>query len=255
MIEADRVHSTPPTNSSSIQNTNPPPEARAESVDSFSHQPGIGQPESLNLTSESARPVEGLSRRAALAALATLPAGALTMPASALAVSADAELIALGKQLEPLVDAYYAARRPWACALTQRKSELEERFGSAADRGYQVPPEYKAAAKELDDRTGLDEAGDRLHVAFEKIEPIAKAIEGMPCTSIEGLRAKALVAFWEVAPLCADDAEFHFEDAYPFQRLFCAVAEFCGLNSKLAATGFDMPCTDFSDQADEGEKA
>jgi hypothetical protein len=42
MIEADRVLSTPPLNSSSIQEANPPPEARAESVDSFSHQPGIG---------------------------------------------------------------------------------------------------------------------------------------------------------------------------------------------------------------------
>jgi hypothetical protein len=30
MIEADSVHSTPPLNSSSIQNTNPPSEARAE---------------------------------------------------------------------------------------------------------------------------------------------------------------------------------------------------------------------------------
>jgi hypothetical protein len=45
------------------------------------------------------------------------------------------------------------------------------------------------------------------------------------------------------------------EDAYPFQRLFCAVAELCGLNGKLAATGFDMPCTDFSDHDDEGEEA
>jgi len=175
------------------------------------------------------------------------------MPASALAVSGDAELIALGRQLEPLVDAYYAARRPWAGAMTQRNSELEERFGSAADRGYQNPPEYKSAAKEVDDRVGLDEASDRLHVAFEKIETVAKAIEGMPCRSIEGLRAKALVAFWEVAPLCADNSEFHFEDAYPFQQLFCAVAELCGLNGKLAATGFDMPCTDFSDE-DDGEE-
>jgi hypothetical protein len=227
---------------------------RAESVDSFSHQPAIGQPEGQALVSESRKPAKGLSRRAALAGLAALPAaGAVTMPVSALAVSADAELIALGRQLEPLVDAYYAARRPWACALTQRNSELEERFGSAADRGYQNPPEYESAAKELDDRLGLDAARDRLNVAFEKIEPIAKAIQGMPCRSIEGLQAKALVAFWEVAPLCADDAEFHFEDAYPFQRLFCAVAEFCGLNGKIAATGFDMPCTDFSDE-DDGEE-
>jgi hypothetical protein len=45
MIEADRVLSTPPLNSSSIQDTNQdtnlPLAARAESVDSFSRQPAI----------------------------------------------------------------------------------------------------------------------------------------------------------------------------------------------------------------------
>jgi hypothetical protein len=38
----DRVHSTPPTNTSSVQGANPPLDARAESVDSFLHQPAIG---------------------------------------------------------------------------------------------------------------------------------------------------------------------------------------------------------------------
>jgi hypothetical protein len=252
MIEADSVLSTPPLNSSSIQKANPPSEARGQSVDSFSPQPAIGQPDGGNLASESAKPVGGLSRRHMLAGLAILPTSVVGIPTSATAEDADAELIALGKQLEPLVDAYYAARRPWACALVQRNSELEKRFGAPADRGYQDPPEYRAAAKELDDRTGLDEAADGLHVAFEKIEAIAKAIEGMPCRSIEGLRAKALVAFWEVAPLCADNTEFHFEDAYPFQQLFCAVAEVCGLNGKIAETGFDMPAM-YSDDDDEEE--
>jgi hypothetical protein len=41
MIEADRVLSTPPLNSPSIQDTNPPPVALRESTDSFSHQHGI----------------------------------------------------------------------------------------------------------------------------------------------------------------------------------------------------------------------
>jgi hypothetical protein len=58
MIEADSVLSTPPLNSSSIQEASPPPEARAESLDSFSHQPAIRQPESRTLTSESVKPAE-----------------------------------------------------------------------------------------------------------------------------------------------------------------------------------------------------
>jgi hypothetical protein len=42
-------------------------------------------------------------------------------------------------------------------------------------------------------------------------------------------------------PLCADSTQFNFEDAYPFQQLFSAVSELCGLNGKLAATGYEMP--------------
>jgi hypothetical protein len=74
MIEADRVLSTPPLNSSSIHNANSPPEARAESVDSLAHQPATGQPESRNLTGESGKPAKGLSRRLMLGGLAILPA-------------------------------------------------------------------------------------------------------------------------------------------------------------------------------------
>jgi hypothetical protein len=46
----------------------------------------------------------------------------------------------------------------------------------------------------------------------------------------------------------ADDTEFHFEDAWPFRQLFSAVAEICGLNSKIASTGFDMPCSGGDDE-------
>jgi len=83
MTQADSVLSTPPINTSPIQEANPPPEARAESVDSFSLQPGIGQPESQKLTSESGKVAEGLSRRLLLAGLALLPAG---LPAAGTAV-------------------------------------------------------------------------------------------------------------------------------------------------------------------------
>jgi hypothetical protein len=118
MIEADRVHSTPPLNTS-VHN-----------------------------------PADGLSRRHMMAGLAALPAAVPAVAAAASAVGTDAELIALGKKLETLVDAYYVARQPWALALSERNSALEERFGAPADRGYRDPPEYEAAAKEIDDRLG-----------------------------------------------------------------------------------------------------
>ena len=55
---------------------------RAESVDSFSHPPGIGQPESRNLASESGKPAKGLSRRHMLGGLAVLPAAFPTAAAA-----------------------------------------------------------------------------------------------------------------------------------------------------------------------------
>jgi hypothetical protein len=61
MQEADRVHSTPPLNSSPIQEANPPQDVRAESVDSFSPQPAIGQRKSECRVSESRKPAERLS--------------------------------------------------------------------------------------------------------------------------------------------------------------------------------------------------
>jgi hypothetical protein len=147
MIEADRVHSTPRTDSSSIP--------------------------------------EGPSRRGMLAGLAVLPV--VGIPGAASTTGADAELIALGKRLEPLVDAYYTARQPWALAMVQYDRELKARFGDPADRNYQDTPEIVAAAKEISARFGLDKAADQLSAVWEELKPVAVAIDAMPCMSIEGL--------------------------------------------------------------------
>jgi hypothetical protein len=80
MIEADSVHSTPPLNSSSTKPTHIPLAGRAESVDSFTAQPAIGQPVTGERISESRKPAEGLSRRTMLGALAVLP---VALPAAA----------------------------------------------------------------------------------------------------------------------------------------------------------------------------
>jgi len=74
------------------------------------------------------------------------------------------------------------------------------------------------------------------------------------------------VALWEIVPLFIGDTEFSFDDAYPFQQLFTAVADVCGLKDKIAATGCVLPdiglayddvdedCDD-EDCDDEGEDA
>ena len=110
-----------------------------------------------------------------------------------------------------------------------------------AECDYRFPPERDVVSGEIDERLGLDEASNSLDAIAQEISPIANAILALPVTSIEGLRAKALVAFKEVAPLSADDTGYHFGDEVPFQRLFTAVAQICGLAGKVAATGYVLP--------------
>jgi hypothetical protein len=225
MTKADSVHSTPPTN-----------------------------------TSRSRRTV-----LAGIASAAALPIAALPIAAAAWAAAAqapDAELIELGARFEPLVDRYYVAHRRWSAALAQVHAEQEAEFGRPAERNYQDTPEIRAAWNERCDRSGLNEADDRLSAIGIEMKPIQFAMDTLPVSSIEGLRAKALVAFWEVAPLCAGDTEFSFDDAYPFQQLFTAVAELCGLKDKMVATGYELPDiamvdddSDDDDSDDEGEEA
>jgi hypothetical protein len=60
----------------------------------------------------------------------------------------------------------------------------------------------------------------------------------------------------------ANENESSFDDAYPFQRLFTAVAEVCGLKDQMAATGHELPdigiveaAPDDDDADDEGQEA
>jgi hypothetical protein len=123
------------------------------------------------------------------------------------ATTLDAELIELGTRFEPLVDQYYVAQRRWSGASAQA---------------------HHATA-------------DALSAIHNEMKQLANAINIAPVSSIEGLRAKALVALWEIAPLCKGETEFSFDDAYPFQQLFTAVAEVCGLKEKVLATGYELP--------------
>jgi hypothetical protein len=204
MAKATRVHSTPPTN-----------------------------------TSRSRRTV-----LAGIASAAALPIAALPIAAAAPAAAAqtlDAELIELGAQFEPLVDQYYVARKRWAHSLVSAHAERDREFGTPSERNYQYPPEIVAAFSDSCERSGANEGDDALSAIHEEMKQLVNAINAASVNSIEGLRAKALVAFWEVAPLCAGDTDFSFDDAYPFQQLFTAVAELCGLKDKIVATGYELP--------------
>ena len=228
---------------------------RAESVDSFPYQPGVDHGKAERPASESLKPAEGLSRRHMLAALAILPTA---IPAAAEAEIPDAELIALGAQFEPLVEKYYAARVVWGQRLAQAHAETDERFGKFADYdkdGNRNPniEARNAFFDEMGDRLALGDASDRLDAIAQELSPIANAILALPVTSIEGLRAKAMVAFREVAPLFADGTQYHFGDEPVFQRLFYAVAQVCGLVGKVAATGYVLPWSEVDSDYCGGE--
>jgi hypothetical protein len=160
-------------------------------------------------------PTPQSSRRGFLAqATAVAAAGAaigaslpLPEPLAVTAQSCEAELIELGARFEPLLDQYYVAQERWSTSSVQG---------------------YRATA-------------DALHEIHDEMKPLANAINAASVTSIEGLRVKVLVTLWEIEPLCKGDTEFSFEDAYPFQQLFVAVAEVCGLNDKIVATGCTLP--------------
>ncbi|SHN86778.1 hypothetical protein [Bradyrhizobium erythrophlei] len=116
----------------------------------------------------------------------------------------DAELVALGDRYEALLDKYYQRRAAWS-AKPLRSSVVVT----------------KKMAMEM--------------------EVLDRAIRSLPATSIEGLRAKALPAFYDVAPVCHEDTEYNFEDSFAFQNLFQAVVNVVGLSDKVASTGYEMP--------------
>jgi hypothetical protein len=195
------------------------------------------------------------TRRAFINTIAALPIAAAA-PAAA-AQTLDVELIELGARFEPLVDRYYVAQKRWSRSLAAAHAEHDREFGDPADRNYEYPPEIRAAFDESCERSGARDADDALSVIHDEMQPLANAINAASVNSIEGLRARALVAFWEVAPLGMGETEFSFADAYPFQQLFTAVAELCGLKDKMLATGYELPDIGMvdDDSDDEGEEA
>lgn len=193
------------------------------------------------------------SRREFINTIAALPIVAAA-PAAA-TQTLDAELIELGAKFEPLLDQYYRAHRRWSGSLAQAHAEHDREFGTPAERNYEYPPEVAAGFSDSCERSGADEADDVLAAIHQQMAPLANAINAAPVNSIEGLRAKALVIFWEVAPLFAGSSRYSFEDGLPFQWLFTAVAELCGLKDKIMATGYQLPSDDFSyDDSDDEEE-
>jgi hypothetical protein len=132
-----------------------PPVAAAQ--DSLKPSPAIGQPESQNLTSESAKPVKGPSRRQLLSGLAALPA--VEIP---LASAAEPDPIFTLIEAKRVADVAHEA----ACHAL---NEAERRYGFSSD-------EADAA---------WDAQGPACHAAFDA----AHSLVSTPPTTLAGLLA------------------------------------------------------------------
>lgn len=137
MTEADRVHSTPPTNASVPNPTGIGPAAPADSTDSFPARPATRQPETAERTSESRKPFGGLSRRGMIAGLAVLPAAA-AIPTAAPALPAATD-----------IDPIFAA--------IERHRDLSARYAAAASVSTGLPagPEFNRAEAVTAERAQL----------------------------------------------------------------------------------------------------
>jgi hypothetical protein len=138
---------------------------RAESVDSFSHQAGIGQRERDNRTGESCRPAEGLSRRTLLGAIAVLPV--------APAVAAD---LPPPDGFERVVDDrgrtwFKAIDEDPVFALIAEKRAADVVHGEACDALTKAEMQYGVGSDEADEV--YEEGGPACTAAMEACWPLA----------------------------------------------------------------------------------
>jgi hypothetical protein len=120
----------------------------------------------------------------------------------------DAALIALGERFEKLLLEHMDAWLEWAPRMRAAHAEAKDNMSALA-----------VAIQ----RTGCDVAQARMSELERDMQPLAEEIIAAPATSLAGLRAKALVAFWEALPATAShQGAFDFPDAS--WSLFEAVA-------------------------------
>jgi hypothetical protein len=130
--------------------------------------------------------------------------------------TADAALIGLGERFERRLLEYMGAWLAWAPLMRAARAEAESDLA-----GFSIAIQ----------RTGCDAAQARISELEDDMQPLAEEIIAAPATSLDGLRAKALVALWEALPASAfHHGAFEFRDDGEASRsLFDAVAEMTAL--------------------------
>ena len=181
---------------------------RAESVDSFSLQPGTGQPGSQTLTSESPKPAGGIGRRGLLIALAGLP---VAVPAAA---AADPD---------PILEAIQTCR-----TAKQASDEAYSRVKQLADefRQLAVEPANKVEARRafMDRALGCDEDDYTNGPASALWDAYDDFIQTVP-TTLAGLSAMLVYA----AEITCCEGDPPFDEGTIFPTLAAAAKALIGV--------------------------
>jgi hypothetical protein len=170
---------------------------RAESVDSFSLQPAIGQRERECLTTESRKSAEGLSRRLVLAGVAS--AAALPIAAAGIAAvpSPTPRPASVSDPIFAIIDKHQAATAAWSEAVnveyTYEKTSAEVEIMDHTERQT-----YESTFDRLQEATS--DSGDQMREASTNLV-------NTPPASLSGI-----VALCEYFGPIIDDEEHHLPD-------------------------------------------
>ena len=130
----------------------------------------------------------------------------------------DAEIVAAGRAFKPLLSKYLDAQFVW----TRLAREAES-------------PKW-IFHSEVSEQNGCTEAAARLSAIWQEMEPLSDLIREAAAETIEGLRAKTLVAIWDCQPDCAThEGGFEFADRRSHWSLFHAAAAVTGLSEMVSA--------------------
>jgi hypothetical protein len=148
----------------------------------------------------------------------------------------DAEIIEAGKAFEPLLTKYLDVRFIWMRLAREGHAEMEANFPVDDFEGPTgLDPKWIFHSQVLE-RNGCKTASDQLSAIYEEMEPLADLIRESGTETIEGLRAKTLVAIWDCQPICAThDGCFSFDNPESHWSLFSAAVAVTGLSDMVSA--------------------
>ena len=152
----------------------------------------------------------------------------------------DAEIIAAGKAFEPLLSKYLDAQFIWTRLSREASDATDAKYPSDDFDGPGENPKW-AFHLQMGEQNGCKKASTRLSEIHEEMEPLADLIREASPETIEGLRAKTLVAIWECQPIYSThEGEFNFSNEDSHRSLFHAAVAMTGLSEMVSAIGIRL---------------